>query len=57
MRNTFIQTLLENAKQDPNVIFITGDLGFGVIEDFQKQLPNQFINAGVSEQSMMGMAA
>jgi len=57
MRNTFIQTLLENAKQDPNIIFITGDLGFGVIEDFQKQLPNQFINAGVSEQSMMGMAA
>jgi len=57
MRNTFIQTLLENAKQDPNIIFITGDLGFGVIENFQKQLPNQFINAGVSEQSMMGMAA
>jgi transketolase len=57
MRNTFIQTLLENAKKDPNIVFITGDLGFGVIEDFQKQLPNQFINAGVSEQSMMGMAA
>jgi transketolase len=57
MRNTFIQTLLENAKQDPNIIFITGDLGFGVIEDFQKQLPSQFINAGVSEQAMMGMAA
>ena len=57
MRNTFIQTLLENAKQDPNIVFITGDLGFGVIEDFQKQLPNQFINAGVSEQAMMGMAA
>ena len=57
MRNTFIQTLLENAKQNPNIVFITGDLGFGVIEDFQKQLPDQFINAGVSEQSMMGMAA
>jgi transketolase len=57
MRNTFIQTLLENAKLDPNIVFITGDLGFGVIENFQKQLPNQFINAGVSEQAMMGMAA
>jgi transketolase len=57
MRNTFIQTLLENAKLDPNIVFITGDLGFGVVEDFQKQLPNQFINAGVSEQAMMGMAA
>jgi len=57
MRNTFIQTLLENAKLDPNIVFITGDLGFGVVEDFQKQLPSQFINAGVSEQAMMGMAA
>ena len=57
MRTTFMQALLDNATKDPNIVFITGDLGFGVIEDFQKQLPNQFINAGVSEQSMMGMAA
>jgi transketolase len=52
-----MQTLLDNAKKDPNIVFITGDLGFGVIEDFQSQLPGQFINAGVSEQAMMGMAA
>ena len=57
MRTTFMQTLLENAKKDPNIVFITGDLGFGVVEDFQSQLPDQFINAGVSEQAMMGMAA
>lgn len=57
MRTTFMQTLLESAKKDQNIVFITGDLGFGVVEDFQRQLPNQFINAGVSEQAMMGMAA
>ena len=57
MRTTFMQTLLENAKKDPNIVFITGDLGFGVVEDFQSQLPDQFVNAGVSEQAMMGMAA
>jgi len=52
-----METLLLNARKNPEIIFVTGDLGFGVVEDFQKVLPNQFINAGVSEQAMMGMAA
>ena len=52
-----MQTLLNNAKADKDIFFITGDLGYGVVEDFQNQIPNQFINAGVSEQAMMGMAA
>jgi transketolase len=53
----FMQTLLDNAKADKDIMFITGDLGYGVVEEFQKEIPNQFINAGVSEQAMMGMAA
>jgi transketolase len=57
MRDAFIKTLLAEAKHNPEIFLITGDLGFGVIEDFQKALPNQFINAGVSEQAMMGIAA
>ena len=39
-----MKTLLDNAKLDKDIFFITGDLGFGVVEDFQNQLPNQFIN-------------
>lgn len=57
MRETFMRTLLAEAKINSDLVFVTGDLGFGVIEDFQSSLPNQFINAGVSEQAMMGMAA
>jgi len=57
VRDTFIQTLLEEAKTDPNVILITGDLGFGVLEKFETALPNQYLNAGVAEQSMLGLAA
>jgi transketolase len=57
MRNAFVQTLLEEALDHPEIVLITGDLGFGVLDDFQKRLPNQFINAGVAEQSMMSMAA
>lgn len=57
MRKTFIQSLLSAARVDPNIVFITGDLGYGVVDDFAHELPKQFINAGISEQAMMGMAA
>ena len=57
MRNTFVNTLYEEAKVDENIILITGDLGFQLFDDFQKNLPKQFINAGLTEQSMMSMAA
>jgi transketolase len=56
MRDTFVKTLLGEAKKDPNIILMTGDLGFGVLDEFQKELPDQFINSGVNEQAMMGLA-
>ena len=57
MRDTFVKTLLEEAKKNPDIILMTGDLGFGVLDTFQRELPSQFINSGVNEQAMMGMAA
>jgi len=56
-RQIFVETLTELAKNDPRIILIVGDVGFSYIEDFEKQFPNQFLNAGVTEQSFMGMAA
>ena len=44
------------AEKDPMTMLITGDLGFGVLTDFSKRFPDQFINAGVAEH-MTGMAA
>jgi len=57
MRDIFVQTLLEEAKRDSSVMLVTGDLGFGVLENFERELPSQFLNAGVAEQSMVGLAA
>jgi transketolase len=57
MRDAFIGALTERARCDPSVMLIVGDLGFGVIEDFQRTLPEQFVNGGVSEQSIIGMSA
>jgi transketolase len=57
LRNSFAKKILEMAQKDPSIVLITGDLGYGVLDDFAKTLPNQYINAGVTEQSMMSMAA
>jgi len=56
MRQAFVRQLLEAAKEDPNIILITGDLGYGVLDEFAKTLPLQFINAGVAEQTMASLA-
>lgn len=57
MRDTVIRTLIELGKEDKDVELITGDLGFGVLKNFWETLPNQFVNAGIAEQNMTGVAA
>jgi transketolase len=57
MRNAFIATMLELAERDPRVTLLVGDLGFGVVEPFARAFPRQFVNAGIAEQNMTGLAA
>jgi transketolase len=57
MRTAFIETLFKLAKADERVVLITGDLGFRVVTSFMEELPRQFLNAGVAEQNMTGLAA
>jgi len=57
VRNAFLNELYELAREDPRIVFVTGDLGFGVVEGFMEELPDQFVNAGVAEQNMTGLAA
>lgn len=57
MRSAFFDTLLELAAHDERIWLVTGDLGFSVIEKFAQRFPNQFLNAGVAEQNMTGIAA
>ncbi|UWP59029.1 transketolase family protein [Ruminococcus gauvreauii] len=57
MRDTFVRTLVELAKQDKNIELITGDLGFGVLKPYYETMPDQFTNAGIAEQNMTTVAA
>ena len=57
MRDYFIELLTQEALDNREIVLITGDLGYGVLEGFEERFPEQFINAGVAEQNMMGVAA
>ena len=57
MRNIFIKELIDLADKDPDIFLIVGDLGYGVIEEFQNKFPERFLNVGVAEQNMIGVAA
>jgi len=56
VRNAFIKGLMEAAASDPRVMLVTGDLGFGVLDEFEKKFPGQYLNAGVAEQNMTAVA-
>jgi transketolase len=57
VRNAFIDELCILARRHPQVALVVGDLGFSVVEPFVDEFPDRFINAGVAEQNMTGLAA
>lgn len=57
MRTAFIQELIDQARLNPSIFLIVGDLGYSVVEPFAKEFPDRFLNAGVAEQNMTGVAA
>lgn len=57
MRDAFINQLFTFAQNDRDVILISGDLGYGVLDKFCQNLPGQYFNAGICEQNMASMAA
>jgi transketolase len=57
MRGAFFESLLKLAEQDSRIFLVVGDLGFGVTEQFSSRFPGRFLNVGVAEQNMTGIAA
>ena len=57
MRNAFSDALVAAAVADPRVVLLTGDHGYALFDTFRKTCPKQYINCGVAEQNMVGVAA
>jgi transketolase len=57
MRNAFSDALVAAALADPKVLLLTGDHGYALFDAFRKARPEQYINCGIAEQNMVGVAA
>ncbi len=56
MRDELCKSLVK-ISSNKNMIFLTGDLGYSALEPLKNKLKERFINAGVAEQNMIGVAA
>ncbi len=56
MRRAFIETLKELAAEEDKIFLLCGDVGFGVLEEFQQKYPKRFLNVGIAEQNAVSMS-
>lgn len=57
MRKTFINTLINLAREDKDIVLITPDMGFSVLEHFFEEFPERSFNCGIAEQNAVSLAA
>ncbi len=57
MREAFSNALVAAAQKDPKVLLLTGDHGYALFDPFRKACPDQYMNCGIAEQNMVGVAA
>lgn len=57
MRTAFINQLITEARNNDKIFLLVGDLGYHVVEPFAQEFPDRFMNVGVAEQNMAGVAA
>ena len=57
MRDAFSAALVRAAQQDERVLLLTGDHGYALFDEFRRLLPDRYLNVGVAEQNMVGVAA
>ena len=57
MRRKFGKLIDQLAKKDKKIYLLVGDIGYGIFDDFRKNHPDRFLNLGICEQSLIGVAA
>lgn len=57
MRFSVVKVIYEEALKNKNIYFLTGDLGHFGEKEFKENLPQQYLNVGIAEQNLIGIAA
>ena len=56
MRAAFVRSLIDSARTDERIFLLVGDVGYSLVEPFAEEFPDRFVNIGVAEQNMTGIA-
>jgi len=56
LRPAFITSLIEEARRNENIYLLVAEVGFGLVEPFAEEFPRRFVNTGIAEQNMIGIA-
>lgn len=57
MRGQIIDSIFQRMAQDPNIFFLTADMGINLVEKFEEKYPERFLNVGIAEQNLVGVSA
>lgn len=57
MRKAFISELIKQARINKDIYLLVADVGYNLVEPFQQEFPDRFINVGIAEQAMIGIAS
>ena len=57
MRGVFLDNLFQRMEMDESIFFLTADMGINLVEKFEEKYPNRFLNVGIAEQNLIGVAA
>lgn len=57
LRQAFFDEMSELTTKDSSIRILVGDLGYSFMEEYQRRFPKNFINMGIAEQNMIGVAA
>jgi transketolase len=57
MRGVFLDALFDEMQKDESIFFLTADMGINLVEKFEASYPNRFLNVGIAEQNLIGIAA
>ena len=57
MRGAFLDKLFQQMEIDETIYFLTADMGINLVEKFEEKYPDRFLNVGIAEQNLIGVAA
>jgi len=57
MRGEILDSVFERMRINPDIYFLSADMGINLVEKFQSAYPDRYLNVGIAEQNLIGISA